>query len=266
MEHLMLDIQSLGKSYGDVKGGVEGQRLTVLDNISFSVPKNQFVCLLGASGCGKTTLLRIVAGLVDPDDGELLLEGKPIRGPGQDRSMVFQNYGLLPWRTVMANVEFGLELRGVSKAERRKICQDYINRVGLKGFEEHYPHQISGGMQQRVALARAFSKEPKILLMDEPFAAVDMQTREQLQDELLAIWNTMQITVLFVTHGVDEAIYLGDRVIVMGSRPGRINADIMTDLPRPRSNSDIKSSNRFDDLRHEIRDALHHGGATGGRS
>jgi len=166
----------------------------------------------------------------------------------------------------MANVEFGLELRGVSKAERRKICQDYINRVGLKGFEEHYPHQISGGMQQRVALARAFSKEPKILLMDEPFAAVDMQTREQLQDELLAIWNTMQITVLFVTHGVDEAIYLGDRVIVMGSRPGRINADIMTDLPRPRSNSDIKSSKRFDDLRHEIRDALHHGGATGGRS
>jgi len=251
----MLDVVALNKVYGE-----EGapNRVVVLDDVGFTVPKNQFVCLLGPSGCGKTTLLRIVAGLTEADSGTIRIDGKAVRGPGQDRSMVFQNYGLLPWRTVMGNVEFGLEVRGMSRAERRDICRRYIQRVGLEGFEDLFPHQISGGMQQRVALARAFSKDPKILLMDEPLAAVDMQTREMLQDELLKIWNTMQTTVLFVTHSVEEAIYLGDRVIVMSSRPGRISADIMTELPRPRADLDVKNSARFDELRHVVRNALRH--------
>jgi NitT/TauT family transport system ATP-binding protein len=158
----------------------------------------------------------------------------------------------------MGNVEFGLEMRGVGKAERRAVCQRHIDRVGLTGYEKHYPHQISGGMQQRVALARAFSKDPKILLMDEPFAAVDMQTREMLQDELLKIWTGMKTTVLFVTHSIEEAIYLGDRVLVMGAHPGHIKADIETGLPRPRVEAEVKSSARFDELRRTVREALRH--------
>jgi NitT/TauT family transport system ATP-binding protein len=251
----MLEITGLTKVYGADAGSGQNS-IHVLDNVSFSAPTNQFVCLLGSSGCGKTTVLRIVAGLTEPDSGSVVIEGRKVRGPGQDRSMVFQNYGLLPWRSVLGNVEFGLEIRGVSRRERREICRDYISRVGLAGFENHYPHQISGGMQQRVALARAFSKDPKILLMDEPFAAVDMQTREMLQDELLKIWTTMRTTVLFVTHSIEEAIYLGDRVIVMAPRPGRIKADLMTELPRPRSDIDVKSLPRFDELRRIIRHAL----------
>jgi NitT/TauT family transport system ATP-binding protein len=249
---LMLEINALTKTFG-AEGGAPN---LVLDRISFTVPQNQFVCLLGASGCGKTTLLRIVAGLTEESSGTIKVGGKLVRGPGQDRSLVFQNYGLLPWRTVMGNVEFGLEMRGVLKTRRREICQRHIDRVGLKGYEGHYPHEISGGMQQRTALARAFSKDPKILLMDEPFAAVDAQTREMLQDELLKIWNGNKTTVLFVTHSIEEAIYLGDRVLVMAARPGRIAAEIQTGLPRPRSESDVKSSARFDELRRQVRETL----------
>jgi NitT/TauT family transport system ATP-binding protein len=251
----MLEIRNVHKTYYEDRKG-QSVGLLVLDDINLQVDRNQFVCLLGPSGCGKTTLLRIVAGLTEADDGEIVVDGKLVKGPGQDRSMVFQNYGLLPWRTVMGNVEFGLEVRNVNKAERRRICQRYIDKVGLTGFEQHYPHQISGGMQQRTGLARALSKDPKILLMDEPFAAVDMQTREQLQDELLKIWNQTSTTVVFVTHSIEEAIYLGDRVIVMGTRGGRIKADVVIDLPRPRYESDVKSSARFGELRHEIREAL----------
>jgi NitT/TauT family transport system ATP-binding protein len=256
----MLDVHALSKSFGDKDAPPEARNI-VLDRIDLRVARNEFVCLLGASGCGKTTLLRIVAGLADADSGTVEIDGARIAGPGQDRSLVFQNYGLLPWRTVMGNVEFGLEVRGMARAERREICRRYIERVGLAGSEHLYPHQISGGMQQRVALARAFSKDPKLLLMDEPFAAVDMQTREMLQDELLKIWNTMKTTVLFVTHSIEEAIYLGDRVIVMSPRPGRIAADVATGLPRPRAELDVKSSARFDELRREVRAALRHDGA-----
>jgi NitT/TauT family transport system ATP-binding protein len=252
----MLEIRSVRKTFGG-QGGSDANALTVLGDIDLFVPQNQFVSLLGPSGCGKTTLLRIVAGLVEANSGEIDIDGMRITGPGMDRSLVFQNYGLLPWRTVMGNVEFGLELRGMPKRARRDICQNFIDRVGLRGFEDHYPHQISGGMQQRTALARAFSKQPKVLLMDEPFAAVDMQTRELLQEELLTIWNTMKTTVLFVTHSIEEAIYLGDRVVVMGAHPGRIVADVLTELPRPRAESgDVKSSARFDELRRDMRDAL----------
>ncbi len=250
----MLQIRNLSKTFGDERRPDASHR--VLDAVNLTVSRNQFVSLLGPSGCGKTTLLRIVAGLTEADSGDILVENKPVHGPGLDRSMVFQNYGLLPWRSVMGNVEFGLEVRGTPKQQRRQIAQTYIERVGLRGFERHYPHQISGGMQQRVALARAFSKEPQILLMDEPFAAVDMQTREMLQDELLTIWTGLRTTVLFVTHSVDEAIYLGDRVIVMGAHPGRVVADVLTYLPRPRSTNDVKSSARFDELRHLVREAL----------
>src|SRR3981081_3041428 len=258
----MLEINALTKIYGGDTAGEHAPH--VLDAVSFDVARNQFVCLLGASGCGKTTLLRIVAGLTVPDGGEIQLEGRQVTGPGQDRSLVFQNYGLLPWRAGMGNVEVGLEMRGVRKAERRDISQKYIDRVGLTGYERHYPHQISGGMQQRTALARAFSKDPKVLLMDEPFAAVDMQTREMLQDELLKIWTSMQTTVLFVTHSIEEAIYLGDRVLVMGARPGRIKSDIATELPRPRDEA-AKSSPRFDELRRLVRDKLRHDEAPAAR-
>lgn len=245
----MLRITGLNKHFG-----AGDARKTVLGSINLDVPAHQFVCLLGASGCGKTTLLRIVAGLTTASAGRIEVDGRAVSGPGQDRSMVFQNYGLLPWRTVMGNVEFGLQIRGMARAKRRELCQRHIDKVGLGGFEAHYPHQISGGMQQRVALARAFSKDPKLLLMDEPFAAVDMQTREMLQEELLRIWMDIQVTVIFVTHSIDEAIYLGDRVIVMGANPGRIVADVLTGLPRPRANT--RTSAEFEALRAQLRDAL----------
>lgn len=248
-------IDNVSKRYGD---------LAVLANVSLEVAAREFVCILGPSGCGKTTLIRIVAGITRPDSGTVLLDGRPLTGPSTDCSMVFQNYGLLPWRTVMGNVEFGLEVRGVSKRERRRIAQVQVDRIGLKGFEGHFPHQLSGGMQQRVGLARALSKDPKILLMDEPFAAVDMQTREYLQDELLRIWAQTATTVMFVTHSIDEAIYLGDRVVVMEARPGRIRADIAIDLPRPRETFDVKASQRYGELRHVVREALQSG--SGARS
>jgi NitT/TauT family transport system ATP-binding protein len=250
----MLEIRELSKTYPNLEGADDKYR--VFSDITFDVPEHQFVCLLGSSGCGKTTLLRILAGLVEATDGEVRVDRQVVRGPGQDRSIVFQNYGLLPWRTVWGNVEFGLEIRGMSAAERRPICQKYIDIVGLTGFEKRYPHQISGGMQQRVALARAFSKSPKVLLMDEPFAAVDMQTREKLQDELLLIWTQIRTTVVFVTHSVDEAIFLADRVIVMAARPGRVVADITTDLPRPRRFEEVKTSAQFNKLQREVRAAI----------
>lgn len=250
----MLEISGLTKTFANARA--DAPRVGVLDDVSFSISRNQFVCLLGGSGCGKTTLIKIVAGLIEPDAGEIKIEGCAVRGPGPDRSLVFQNYGLLPWRSVLGNVELGLEIRGLARARRRQICREYIDRVGLTGFENHYPHQISGGMQQRVGLARALSKDPKILLMDEPFAAVDMQTREKLQEELLGIWWSMKTTVLFVTHSIEEAVYLGDRVMVMSARPGRITADIATELPRPRTDSDVKSSARYAEVQRLVRIAL----------
>ncbi len=231
-----LELQGVTKRFGN-----SSSSLLVLDRISFGISDGEFVCLLGQSGCGKTTLLRIIAGLTD-FEGLVSIDGTPIQGPGVDRSMVFQDYGLLPWRTVLGNIEFALEVRGFPKQERRAIAHEQIAKLGLSGFESHYPHQISGGMQQRVGLARALTKDPKILLMDEPFAAVDMQTREYLQDELLDIWRRIGTTVLFVTHSIEEAVYLSDRVLVMASGPGQVRADVPVDLPRPRSAAVTKSS------------------------
>jgi NitT/TauT family transport system ATP-binding protein len=248
----MLEIRSLSKSFAETVGP---RMAPVLDRIDLVVRENQFVCILGPSGCGKTTLLRILAGLAEADSGTVVISGRRVQKPGQDCSMVFQNYGLLPWCTVMENVEFGLKIRRVPRRRRREISQARIDQVGLTGSEKLYPHQISGGMQQRVALARAFAKDPRVLLMDEPFAAVDMGTRERLQDELLTVWSMTKTTVLFVTHSIEEAFYLGDRVIVMQARPGRIVADITTDLPRPRSEA-VKGLERFVALTRQARELL----------
>src|SRR5258708_6850083 len=243
----LLEIRNLDLSYADN---------TVLRRFDLTVDEGQFVCLLGRSGCGKTTLLNLIAGLIRPHGGHMLIDGKAISGPGSDRSMVFQNYGLFPWRTVLGNVEFGLEVRGIDRATRREAALREIRRLGLAGFERHYPGQLSGGMQQRVALARAFTKNPRLLLMDEPFAAVDLQMREFLQDELLKIWEAIRTTVVFVTHSLEEALYLGDRVVVLGPRAAGIQANVRIDLPRPRQSNVTRSSARFGELRYQISEAL----------
>ena len=193
-----------------------------LKKVSFDVEDGEFVCLLGPSGCGKTTLLRIIAGLETLTSGEITLNGIPITGPDPKRGMVFQQYSLFPWRTVMDNITFGLEMQGIKKVEARLQVEKYIELVGLEQFKNSYPFELSGGMQQRAAIARALANEPVVLLMDEPFGALDAQTRNILQDELLKIWEQKHVTVLFVTHSVDEAVFLSDRVVAMTSRPGRV--------------------------------------------
>ncbi|MCX9074369.1 MAG: ABC transporter ATP-binding protein, partial [Candidatus Methanoperedens sp.] len=205
-----------------------------ISDLNLELKDGEFVCLLGPSGCGKTTLLRLVAGLDAPTEGELFLDGKKIEGVNKECGFVFQEYVLFPWRTVKGNIEFGPEVRMVSKDEREKIAQHYIDLVGLRGFEDHYPHELSGGMKQRVGIARAYANDPKLLLMDEPFGALDAQTRNLMQTELLRIWETEHISALFVTHSVDEAVYLSDRVVVMSARPGTVKEIFRNDLPRPR--------------------------------
>jgi NitT/TauT family transport system ATP-binding protein len=251
----MLEVRRISKIFFE-QNDPRKPGLVALYNISLAIRKNEFVSLLGPSGCGKTTLIRIIAGLLTADRGEVLVNSQVVNSPGRDRCMVFQQFGLLPWRTVMSNVEFGLEIDGVPREERRALAEKYLELVGLKGFENYYPHQISGGMQQRVGIARALSKKPEILLMDEPFGAVDAQTREQLQEELLKIWAQTENTVVFVTHSIDEAIYLSDRVVVMQARPGRIKEEVTIDLPRPRWEGDIKADPRFAQLRAHLRDSL----------
>jgi len=209
--------------------------LIALDDIDIAVPDKQFAVIVGPSGCGKSSLLYLVAGLTEPSGGELLLDGRRIDGSGRDRGMVFQSYTLFPWLTVRGNVAFGLRLRGVAAAEVRATVDRYLREVGLNGFEDAYPKQLSGGMMQRVALARAMANDPEILLMDEPFGALDSQTRLVMQQLLLRVWEHEYKTVLFVTHDIDEAIFLGDRVFVMTARPGRIKEEIAVDLPRPRA-------------------------------
>jgi len=251
----MLEVRNLSKVFFE-QNDPRKPGFVALYDFSLSVRKNEFVSLLGPSGCGKTTLIRIVAGLLPCDRGQVLVKGVPVTAPGRDRCMVFQHFGLLPWRTVLGNVEFGLEIEGVPRGERRDVARRYLELVGLKGFEDYYPHQISGGMQQRVGIARALSKEPDILLMDEPFGAVDAQTREQLQEELLKIWSKTDTTVVFVTHSIDESIYLSDRVVVMQAQPGRIRDEVVVDLPRPRWDGDVKADPRFARLRARIRESL----------
>ena len=211
--------------------------------------------LVGPSGCGKSTFLNILLGLLKPDSGELSLNGKQINGPGQERAMVFQEFGLLPWRTVLANVELGLELKGVAASIRRERALELIKLVGLEGFQDHYPHELSGGMKQRVGLARALATEPEVLLMDEPFAALDAQTRDLMQAELLQIWERTKKTVLFVTHSIEEAAYLSDRVVVMTARPGRMKNVIKIDLPRPRD-YEMRLTPEFNEIKAKIWNTL----------
>ncbi|TDH61844.1 ABC transporter ATP-binding protein [Dankookia rubra] len=205
-----------------------------LQPTSLEVAPGEFVAILGPSGCGKSTLLRIVAGLDQPSAGSVALDGAPVTGPGPDRGMVFQSYTLFPWLTVERNIRYGLEERGLPEAEQRAIAARFIDRTGLRGFENHWPRQLSGGMQQRCALARALANDPEILLLDEPFGALDHQTRELMQELLLEIWQADRKTVLFVTHDIDEAVFLANRVLVMSARPGRIKAEVAVPLPYPR--------------------------------
>ena len=205
-----------------------------VDDLNFEVTDGEFVCLLGPSGCGKTTILRLAGGLDSATEGEIFLDGKKIIGANKECGFVFQEYALFPWRTVKGNIEFGPQMKGLPGKEYERISQHYIDLVGLRGFENHYPHELSGGMRQRVGIARAYANHPKLLLMDEPFGALDAQTRNIMQGELLRIWEKEHISVLFVTHSVDEAVYLSDRVVVMSARPGTVKEVFDNKLPRPR--------------------------------
>jgi NitT/TauT family transport system ATP-binding protein len=233
-------------------------QIPVLADLSFAVADLEFVAVIGPSGCGKSTFLRIVDGLMNPDSGSVLIDGTEVKGPGRGRAMVFQGFDLFPWRTAIENVAFGLEMQSLNAAERRQTAQHYINLVGLSGFEQAYPFQLSGGMQQRIGIARALAIKPSILLMDEPFGALDVQTRELLQDELLHIWQREQKTVLFVTHSIEEAIYLADRIVVFTPRPARIDRIIEVPFGRPRS-EELKTTVHFGELRREIWNALKSG-------
>ena len=237
-----------------------GERLLALDKINLQVKAGEFLCIVGPSGCGKSTLLHLIAGLHPQTSGQVLIDGIPVAGPGTDRIMIFQEHGLFPWLTVGENVEFGMKMKGVPKAERQERMRYYLRLVHLAKFENSYIHQLSGGMRQRVAIARALATEPDVLLMDEPFAALDAQTRDLLHDELERIWSETGRTIIFVTHNVREAIRLGDRVALMTFRPGRVKSEFPVDLPRPRQleNPDVAHAAReiLDELREEINHSL----------
>ncbi len=248
----MIELRRCTKRYPS-RGGRPA--IQVLDPVDLVVPDQEFVCVLGPSGCGKTTLLKMVAGLLRPDEGEVLIDGALVDGPGDDRAVVFQDFALLPWADVTHNVAFGLELRGRDRAAREAVATRLIKAVGLEGFERYYPAQLSGGMQQRVGLARALAIEPRVLLMDEPFGSVDSMTRRSLQEELLRLHQDTPKTVLFVTHSVDEAVRLGDRVVRLGGRPGRVEEVLTVDLPRPRPR-EIGAHPRFIELKEHLWDRI----------
>ena len=248
---VVLEAKHLGKVFDGSSGPVEALR-----DINFTVRRREFVTVIGASGCGKSTLVRILAGLDHQTSGELLLDGKPVTGPGPDRGMVFQGYTLFPWLTVRQNVMFGLRMKGESKHSAKNDADMWVDIVDLKAFADHYPHQLSGGMKQRVAIARALANQPRVLLMDEPFGALDAQTRCAMQTYLLQIWKNVDVTIVFITHDLDEAILLADRVLVLEPRPGRVAELIEVPVPRPRSAEQMLSPEflatrrRLDDLIH----------------
>ena len=251
----MLDVAGLCKSFAAPTGVPDARPLNVLRDVSLGVAPGEFVCVLGASGCGKTTLIRAIARLTEHDAGEIRVAGEAAYRPGTDVCMVFQNHGLFPWLTAIDNVAYGLKVRGVSLRERLDTSTRYLDLMGLTGFRDHYPHQLSGGMQQRIGIARALACEPRVLLMDEPFAAVDAQTRERLQSELLALWQRTQMTIVFVTHSIDEAVYLADRIVVMGRNPGRIASTIDVGLERPRQRESIEYVTRARAVRAALTEA-----------
>ena len=230
----------------------DGSELTVLDHLNLDVKDKEFVCILGSSGCGKTTLLRLIAGLDTARAGTIFLDGGEMRGPSAKVGFVFQEYSLFPWRSVIDNIVFGLEMKGIPKEERYRIAERYLELVNLTQFRTNYPSELSGGMRQRVAVARALTLDPVLLLMDEPFGALDAQTRNMLQTELLEIWEKTKKTIIFITHSVDEAVFLSDRIVVLTPRPGRICQVVPIDLPRPRD----RTSTEFAQVRRHILDLI----------
>jgi len=247
-----LAIENVSRIFPGVRRGAPTR---ALEPITLGVADNDFVTILGPSGCGKSTLLRLVAGLDRPTTGQIVLDGMPVRKPGPDRGMVFQSYTLFPWLTVADNIGFGLREKGVARERRGEVVGEWLGRIGLTGFEHHYPKQLSGGMQQRTAIARALANDPAILLLDEPFGALDNQTRALMQELLLGIWERERKTVLFVTHDIEEAIFLASRVVVMTARPGRIKADVAIDLPHPRHYT-IKTSPEFSALKARLTEEI----------
>ncbi|SNS93987.1 ABC transporter ATP-binding protein [Pseudomonas segetis] len=247
-----LRVDNVSLRYDTPSGGV----FTALDSVSLEVPDQQFAVIVGPSGCGKSSLLYLTAGLAEPSSGEIYVGGQRVDGPGADRGMVFQSYTLFPWLTVRQNIEFGLKRKGMPASERKEVVDFYLNEVGLTPFADNYPKQLSGGMMQRVAIARALANDPQILLMDEPFGALDSQTRMQMQKLLLRIWEHSKKTVVFVTHDIDEAILLGDRVYVMGARPGRIKQTLDVPIQRPRD-LDMVMDHQFIDMKRQILGLLH---------
>lgn len=243
---IKLKIDNVYKEYEGRNG-----KMVALNGVSLDIRENEFICVVGPSGCGKSTLLNIIAGLLEPTSGAVYLDGKQIQGTGVERGVVFQQYALFPWRTVLKNVMFGLEMKKKPKKEAEEIALRYIEAVGLKGFEHSFPKELSGGMKQRVAIARAYAANPEVLLLDEPFGALDAQTRVQLQSELLHTWEQEKKTCFFITHDVDEAIILAQRVIIMSARPGRIKRIVDIDIPYPRT-QETKSDARFLELKAEI--------------
>jgi len=234
---VVLSIEQLGKTFDSAKG-----RVTALSDVSFEVHRKEFVSVIGPSGCGKSTLIRLLAGLEQPTTGLVRLDGRPVDGPGKERGMVFQGYTLFPWLTVKDNVTFGPRMAGVPPREADQKALEWLDVIGLRRFGDHYPDQLSGGMKQRVAIARALANEPRILLMDEPFGALDAQTRAGMQGHLMRIWDSVDLTVLFITHDLDEAVYLSDRIVVLAAHPGRIAEVIEVPVPRPREREQLLSA------------------------
>jgi NitT/TauT family transport system ATP-binding protein len=240
----MLTVENLNKKYVS-----HGSVTSALVDINLRIEEGEFVCLLGPSGCGKSTLLKIIAGLIPATSGRITINGRPVNGPGPERAVVFQDYALFPWMTVRDNVEFGLEARRLPVAERREVSSRLLKVVGLSDFAERFPHQLSGGMKQRVSIARALAVDPSLLLMDEPFGALDAQTRHLLQDELLRVWREYRKTVVFVTHSIEEAIYLSDRIVVMTARPGRVKQIMVVPEARPRDMASVDMNQRQREVR-----------------
>jgi NitT/TauT family transport system ATP-binding protein len=248
---VVLKVNNLKKSFGPAE-----HEHVVFDRVSFDIHRREFVTIIGPSGCGKSTFIRIVAGLDDSSGGELLLDGNPVSGPGPDRGMVFQGYTLFPWRTVKQNVMFGMEMQGKSNDEAERDARQWLDIVGLSKFTESYPHELSGGMKQRVAIARALANEPRILIMDEPFGALDALTRAKMQNYLLQIWKRVDITILFITHDLDEAVYLSDRILVLGVNPGGVREFIENPVPRPRTVEQFLSP-EFIAVKHRLDELIH---------
>jgi NitT/TauT family transport system ATP-binding protein len=248
---VVLSVRKLKKAFGPAS-----HQHIVFDNVSLDIHRREFVSIIGPSGCGKSTFIRIVAGLDEASGGKMLLDGKPVTGPGPDRGMVFQGYTLFPWRTVKQNVMFGLEMQGRSSVEAEGTAREWLEMVGLSRFEDSYPHELSGGMKQRVAIARALANEPRVLIMDEPFGALDALTRAKMQAYLLQIWRKVNITILFITHDIDEAVYLSDRILVLGVNPGGVREFIENPVPRPRTQEQFLAS-EFLAVKHRLDELIH---------